>query len=199
MQTTVPASTVESGHVTASAQQSTGAGLGSSPFVTAARLIQRVSACKAAFGCDVDITFRGHYNSFAIREDATQTHGVTLPLALVFYEDLIPGSQLINRLQDSQYRVQAVSTLDELTASAASTGPMLIFADLICRKGDVCAVIRKLRGDPATAHIPIIGFADDAEAGLQAAGRQAGATLVVADSVILTHLTQFIERALQVE
>ncbi len=124
---------------------------------------------------------------------------MTLPLALVFYEDLIPGSQLVNRLQDSQYRVQAVSKLDELTACAASAGPMLIFADLVSKSGDVCAVIRKLRAEPTTAHIPIIGFADDAEEALQAAGREAGAALVAADSVILTHLTQFIERALQVE
>lgn len=124
---------------------------------------------------------------------------MTLPLALVFYEDLIPGSQLINRLQDSQYRVQAVSKLDDLIGCAASVGPMLILADLVSRTGDVCAVIRKLRGDSATAHIPIIGFADDSETGLQAAAREAGATLVVADSAILTHLTHFIERALQIE
>jgi CheY-like chemotaxis protein len=127
---------------------------------------------------------------------------VTLPLALVFYEDLIPGSQLVNRLQDLQYRVQAVSKLEELVACAASAGPMLIFTDLTSRNGDVCAVIRKLRANPATAHLPVIGFADDAEdaeSALAAAGRAAGATLVVADSAILTHLTQFIERALQVE
>ena len=127
---------------------------------------------------------------------------MTSPLALVFYEDLIPGSQLVNRLQDLQYRVQAVSTLEELVACAASTGPMLIFTDLVSKSGDVCAVIKKLRANPTTAHLPIIGFADeadDAEAKLPAAGREAGATLVVADSAILTHLEQFIERALQVE
>ena len=124
---------------------------------------------------------------------------MTLPLALVFYEDLIPGSQLVNRLQDSHYRVQPVSKLDELADVATHAGPMLIFADLVSKKGDVCDVIRKLRGNPATAHIPIIGFADDAEEALQVAGRAAGATLVAADSALLTHLPQFIERALQVE
>ena len=139
------------------------------------------------------------HNSFAIPGCPAQTRLVTLPLALVFYEDLIPGSQLVNRLQDSQYRVQAVSKLDQLTACAASVGPMLIFADLVSKSGDVCEIIRKLRDNPATAHIPIIGFADDSEAELQAAGKAAGATLVVADSAILAHLTQFIERALQVE
>jgi len=124
---------------------------------------------------------------------------VTLPLALVFYEDLIPGTQLVNRLQDSKYRVQVVPKLDELAACAAQVGPMLIFADLASKNGDVCTVIRKLRQATATAHIPVIGFADDTNEELQTAGRTAGATLVVADSVILTHLTQFIEQALQVE
>jgi CheY-like chemotaxis protein len=117
----------------------------------------------------------------------------------VFYADLIPGSQLVNRLQDSQYRVQAISGLDELASCAGSAGPMLIFADLSPKGGDVCGLIRRLRANPATAHIPIIGFADDGDQALQEAGRAAGAALVVADSAILTHLTQFIERALAVE
>ena len=34
---------------------------------------------------------------------------MTQPLALVFYEKLMPGSQLVNRLQDLNYRVQAVT------------------------------------------------------------------------------------------
>lgn len=123
---------------------------------------------------------------------------MTLPLALVFYEDLIPGSQLVNRLQDSQYRVQVVSKLEDLAECANRVGPMLIFADLVSKHGDVCAVIRQLRQHPGTAHIPIIGFADDAAEALQAAGHAAGATLVAADSALLTHLPQFIERALQV-
>ncbi|HEX5219540.1 MAG TPA: hypothetical protein VFZ59_08220 [Verrucomicrobiae bacterium] len=124
---------------------------------------------------------------------------MTLPLALVFYEDLIPGSQLVNRLQDSKYRVQVVPKLDELFDCAAHAGPMLIFADLAPRSRDVCAVIRKLRNESSTAHLPVIAFADDGDDALQAAGRAAGATLVVADSVILTHLSQFIEQALQIE
>ena len=124
---------------------------------------------------------------------------MTTPLALVCYEDLIPGSQLVNRLQDLQYRVQAVSDLAELVSSAASEGPLLIFTDLVSKQGDVCAVIKQLRANPGTAHLPIIAFADEAAAALIEAGRAAGATLVVADSAIVTHLTQFVERALQVE
>jgi CheY-like chemotaxis protein len=139
------------------------------------------------------------WNSFAIPRSAIQTRRVTLPLAIVFYEDLMPGSQLVNRLQDLQYRVQAVTDPGELAACARSAGPMLILADLVSTRADTCALIKQLRSDPATAHVPVIAFADDAEEALPALARAAGATLVVADSAILTHLVQFIERALQVE
>ena len=122
-----------------------------------------------------------------------------MPLAIVFYEDLMPGSQLVNRLQDLQYRVQAVTDPGELVAGAGSSGPMLILVDLVSTRADICALIRQLRSNPATAHVPVIAFADDAEEALQGAARAAGATVVVADSAILTHLLQFIERALLVE
>jgi CheY-like chemotaxis protein len=64
---------------------------------------------------------------------------------------------------------------------------------------DICAVIAQLRQNPATAHIPVIAFADEATEPLQSAAREAGATLVVTDAAILTHLAQFIEQALHVE
>src|SRR2546423_14440364 len=34
---------------------------------------------------------------------------MTQPLALVFYESLMPGSQVVNRLQDLKYRVQTIN------------------------------------------------------------------------------------------
>jgi len=124
---------------------------------------------------------------------------VTQPLALVVYEDLMPGSQLVNRLQDLHYRVQAVPDAGQLSDHARNEGPMLVFADLSCSGTDVCEAIAKLKQDPATAHIPIIAFADEAADQLQSAGRQAGATLVVTDSAVLSHLVQLLEQALHVE
>lgn len=124
---------------------------------------------------------------------------MTLPLAIVFYEDLMPGSQLVNRLQDLQYRVQVVTDPAELVACAKSAGPMLILADLVSTRGDICALIKKLRSNPASWHVPVIAFADEAEETLREVAVAAGATLVVTDAAMLTHLTQFIERALQVE
>ena len=139
------------------------------------------------------------WNSFANLWTENQTPVVTLPLSIVFYEDLMPGSQLVNRLQDLQYRVQTVTDPSELVSCAANSGPMLILVDLVSTRADICGLIKQLRSNATTAHVPVIAFADDAKEDLQGAARAAGATLGVADSGILTHLEQFIERALQVE
>lgn len=124
---------------------------------------------------------------------------MNLPLALLCYEDLMPGTHLVNRLQDLRYRVQVVANATELPAVAAQHGAMLLITDLASKKADVCDVIRQLRAASTTSHLPIIAFADEADAALQAAGKTAGATLVVTDAAILTHLPQLIEQALQVE
>lgn len=124
---------------------------------------------------------------------------MTLPLALLCYEDLLPGSQLVNRLQDQGYRVQAVTHAAELLALAAGSGAMFIMMDLVSKKGDVCETIRKLQATPTTAHLPIIAFADESETALQAAGKAAGAKLVATDAAILLHLDQLIEQALQMD
>ena len=46
---------------------------------------------------------------FAICRPLFQASRMTQPLALVLYEKLLPGSQLVNRLQDLNYRVQAIA------------------------------------------------------------------------------------------
>jgi CheY-like chemotaxis protein len=122
---------------------------------------------------------------------------MTQPLALVFYEKLLPGTQLVNRLQDLGYRVVTVNGLEPLLSSALNEKPMLVFADLESRRVKVSEGISQLRQNPATAHLPIIAFAPDRDAALQTAARDAGATLVVNDAAILTHLGQFLDQALQ--
>lgn len=124
--------------------------------------------------------------------------GVIQPLALVVYEKLMPGSQLVNRLQDLNYRVQPLSDVSQLAAVAKSEGPMFIFADLEFGHSDMCGVIAKLRKDPETTHIPILAFANESAEPLQAAGRRAGATLVVSNTALLAHLPNLLEEALRV-
>ena len=123
---------------------------------------------------------------------------MTQPLALVFYEKLLPGSQLVNRLQDLNYRVLAVNDLTALQRSAQTDGPMLVVLDLESKRDDVCRAIAALKADAATHHIPIIAFASEQAAALQAAAQKAGATLVVGETTINNYLPELLNQALQV-
>ncbi len=124
---------------------------------------------------------------------------MTQPLALVLYEKLLPGSQLVNRLQDLKYRVQTLADASLLVEASVQARPIVVLADLQSTKNDVCAAIARLRGDPATSHLPVVAFATETGAGVETPARAAGATLVVSDAALLAHLAQFLEQALQVE
>ncbi len=124
---------------------------------------------------------------------------MTQPLALVLYEKLLPGTQLVNRLQDLGYRVHPISTVDGLVACAEQVKPLLVLADLYATRGNVVETIAQLRKNPATAHLPVIAFAEEKEAALQESARKAGATLVVNDAALLTHLQPFLEQALRLD
>jgi CheY-like chemotaxis protein len=123
---------------------------------------------------------------------------MTQPLALVFYERLMPGSQLVNRLQDLKYRVLAVNNAALLTALVKRERPLLLLADFSA-KGDVRAAIAEIKSDPATTHLPVIVFAPDNEPGRLETARQAGADFTVAESALSSHLPQLLDRALHVE
>jgi CheY-like chemotaxis protein len=137
-------------------------------------------------------------NGFAIYSAMAHVDRMTQPLALVFYEKLMPGSQLVNRLQDLNYRVQAVNDLASLQQCARSEGPLLVIADLNGRE-DVCRAIAALKADAATQHIPVIAFAGESGTEWQAAAQKAGATLAVSEAAIVNYLPQLLNQALQLE
>jgi PleD family two-component response regulator len=124
---------------------------------------------------------------------------MTQPLALVVYEKLLPGTQLVNRLQDLNYRVRAVTDSTTLMAIARQEKPMLVLADLESTRNDICKVIAELRHDAATQHIPVIAVAKEGDKARLKAAQAAGATLVAGETAILGHLSQFLDQALQVE
>jgi CheY-like chemotaxis protein len=124
---------------------------------------------------------------------------MTQPLALVLYESLLPGTQLVNRLQDLNYRVQTVGDANALVTCAEQSKPMLVLAELESVRTDACGAITRLRHNPATQHLPVIGFARENAAELQAAAQAAGVTLLVTETALLNHLPHFLDQALQVE
>lgn len=121
------------------------------------------------------------------------------PLALVFYERLLPGTQLINRLQDLGYRVRAVDHPDRLPEAAREQSPLVVLADLEAVRGNVLAAIRQIRSTAATAHLPVVAFTGRDVSTEREAALAAGATMVVADAALLGHLPQMLEEALRVE
>jgi CheY-like chemotaxis protein len=122
---------------------------------------------------------------------------MTQPLAIVFFEKLMPGSQLVNRLQDLNYRVRVVNDLASLQQSARNEGPLLVIADLAGRE-EVCSVIAALKADSTTNHIPIIAFTGEKMTALQTAAQKAGATLAVSETAMINYLPQLLNQALQV-
>ncbi len=125
--------------------------------------------------------------------------GMVKPLALVFYDKLLPGSQVVNRLQDMGYRVQTVADPAGLVKSAEESKPMVVLADLNCTKKDICGALGRLRQNKATKHLPVIGFGGDDDPQVQSAAAAAGVTLVVGEAAIVHHLAQCLDQALQVE
>ena len=120
------------------------------------------------------------------------------PLALVYYSNLLPGSQLAGRLQDLGYRVQSVSGAALLPAACESEMPLVVIAEL-APPADACAAIARLRANPATQHIPVLGFARMPHAVSQAQAREAGVSLLAADPGIAEQLPQLLDQILQVE
>jgi CheY-like chemotaxis protein len=120
------------------------------------------------------------------------------PLALLYYSNLLPGSQLAGRLRDLGYRVQAVGSAAELSVSSENEMPLVVVAELE-PPADACDAIARLKSQPATQHIPVLGFAKRHDAGMQTRAREAGVTLLAADAGIAEQLPQLLDQILQVE
>ncbi|MBM3831670.1 MAG: response regulator [Verrucomicrobia bacterium] len=124
---------------------------------------------------------------------------MTKPLGLFLYENLMPGSQLANRLQDLGYRVQVVGDARLLVSQAIEEKPMLVVIDLACQRVNVCDVIKELRQNPATSHMPVLAFTNHSNTAMQTAAREAGATLVAAEEAMLVQLPQLLDQVLEIE
>ena len=123
---------------------------------------------------------------------------MTQPLALLYYERLMPGSQLANRLRDLKYRVLSVNNLVALAETARREQPLFLMVDLEAR-GDVVDTIQKIKSDSPTSHLPIIAFAQDKKFELLAAAQRAGASLIIGETALASHLPQLLDQAMHLE
>jgi CheY-like chemotaxis protein len=120
------------------------------------------------------------------------------PLALLHYSNLMPGGQLANRLQDLGYRVQMLPDIAALVETCQQDKPLLVIAEIL-PGGPECAAITQLRRDPATQHIPVLGFSAAQDAAQKRQAREAGVTLLAGNAAIAEHLPRLLDQVLQVE
>ena len=123
---------------------------------------------------------------------------MTQPLALLYYERLMPGSQVANRLRDLKYRVLTVNNLATLGETAQREQPLFLMVDLEAR-GDVLETIQRIKSELTTSHLPIIAFAPDKKSELFAAAQRAGASLIIGETALVSHLPQLLDQAMHVE
>ena len=105
----------------------------------------------------------------------------------------------MNRLTDLGYRVQTVQMASMVRDTVRREKPIVLIADLALRNGDLCGVIRDLRGDPETSHVPILGFANLSNQKVVDDAVSAGANLVAADSGILDQLPRLLDHVLALD
>ena len=123
---------------------------------------------------------------------------MTKPLALIFYEQLLPGSQIANRLQDLGYRVQSIPQGELLIEQMQTEKPLLVVLDLSSHLGmGICPLIKQAKKTGDISHIPILAFARRDQTELQRAATLSGATLVAFEDGILRQLPQLLEQLLQ--
>jgi len=118
---------------------------------------------------------------------------------MLLYQKLLPGTQLVNRLQDLKYRVQTIDSPAELASLAAKFKPMVVLVDLGTPDPELLREVRRLREGKETQHLPVIGFGATSTEEAKKAALEAGVTLLVSDSAILSHLSQCLAKALELD
>jgi CheY-like chemotaxis protein len=124
---------------------------------------------------------------------------MTKPLAVICYENLLLGSQLVNRLQDLGYRVNTAPELKSVAGQVERETPLVVLIDTSSKSAEACQVVSQLRKLPATAHIPVIVVVGGRNKKLQDQARAAGATLVAGDAAVLDQLPHLLDHVLTME
>ena len=124
---------------------------------------------------------------------------MTKPLALVFYENLLLGTQLVSRLHDIGYRVLTVVDAASLETQSEKEKPLVVIVNWGSRQVEVCASLKALRQKPVTAHIPVLAVAKSNDLDACSRVRECGVTLVAGDEALLAQLPELLEQVLQMD
>lgn len=125
------------------------------------------------------------------------------PLALLCYENLLTGNQLLNRLQDQGYRTALVAEPQRLLEQALADLPLLVAVELAERTDQMCEAVRLLKRHAATAHVPVLAYAKlgggKGDRRFTDAARGAGVDLLASEAGMVSQLPEMLDQVLRVE
>ena len=124
---------------------------------------------------------------------------MTSPLAILCYEKLLPGSQMVTRLEDLSYRVEVLNDSSELLAVAERSRPLVVLVDMASQKNDVARDISALKNGADTGHIPVLAFTSQEDEEGQRGARSVGADLVASEAAILDQLPSLLDHVLELK
>ena len=87
------------------------------------------------FGAIPGPTLRVDGKAFANRAGRINCPRMTQPLAFLMYEELLPGSQLPNKLQDLGYRVQVLNGSEDWATRVQNEKPIVAIMELASERG----------------------------------------------------------------
>jgi CheY-like chemotaxis protein len=82
----------------------------------------------------------------------------------------------------------------KLEQRVAPAGVCAVILDLNHRSGSAVEALRALKANPATAHVPVVGFVSHVQSDLIAAARDAGCDDVLARSAFTAQLAQLLRK-----
>ena len=127
---------------------------------------------------------------------------MTSPLALIFYESLLTGNQLVNRLQDLGYRVVVVTDLGRLAEQAAEVKPLVCVVEFGALADRACAAVRSLHAAAPTTHVPVLGLYNftgkKTDRTIADSAQAAGVTLLANERGFVAQLPELLQRVLEV-
>ncbi|MCX7825122.1 MAG: hypothetical protein N2689_06150 [Verrucomicrobiae bacterium] len=118
------------------------------------------------------------------------------PLAILVTDNVLLISRAVDSLCQLNYRVIEQRDPAALVATAREQRPLFTLVDLRLKRGDPCAAITELKNDPATKHVLVLAFGDDAKPAALDFARHAGADMVTSADAVVHYLPQLIDQLL---
>ncbi|MBM3889100.1 MAG: response regulator [Verrucomicrobia bacterium] len=118
------------------------------------------------------------------------------PLAILVTDNVLLISRAVDSLCQLNYRVVEQRDPAALVATARELRPLFVLLDLRLKQNDPFAAITELKSDPATKHVLVLAFGDDADPAALDRARQAGADMVTPADAVVHYLPQLIDQLL---